>query len=199
VLAVGVEPSPGRHLDVVVCHLKSKLLSFPGKRFQPRDKGERARFGAYAMYRRSAEAVTVRGLADRLLDGKGETREVIVLGDLNDEPEAATTQIMLGPPGSEIGTRGEWHPDRGDAWRLWNLAPLLPDDERFSRVYHGRAELIDHILGQPCGPRPVEAVRAIVDHGLPSIGDQPGARRDAADSDYAPLIATHPVGLTLSD
>ena len=29
---------------------------------------------------------------------------VVVLGDLNDEVEAATTQIVNGPPGSEIGT-----------------------------------------------------------------------------------------------
>ncbi|GII58011.1 nuclease [Planotetraspora thailandica] len=190
VLAVRVEPGPGRHLAVVVCHLKSKLLSFPGKRFQPRDEGERARFGAYALYRRSAEAVTVRGLADRLLDGAGETREVVVLGDLNDEPEAATTQIMLGPPGSEIGTRGERRPDRGDAWRLWNLAPLLPDGERYSRVYHDRVELIDHILVSRAVLGRVEAVHALVGHGLPSVGDQPGARRDAADSDHAPLVAT---------
>lgn len=31
---------------------------------------------------------------------------LIVLGDLNDEAEAATAQILLGPPGSEIGTGG---------------------------------------------------------------------------------------------
>ena len=31
---------------------------------------------------------------------------VIVLGDLNDEVEAATTQILNGPTGSEIGTGG---------------------------------------------------------------------------------------------
>ena len=30
---------------------------------------------------------------------------MIVLGDLNDEVEAATTQILNGPPGSEIGRR----------------------------------------------------------------------------------------------
>lgn len=31
-------------------------------------------------------------------------RAVMVLGDLNDEPQAATTQILLGPPRSKIGT-----------------------------------------------------------------------------------------------
>jgi endonuclease/exonuclease/phosphatase family metal-dependent hydrolase len=102
----------GQQLDIVTCHLKSKLLSFPGGRFQPHDEGERARFAAYALDRRAAEAVTVRAYADRLLDGHRDERAVIVLGDLNDEPLAATTQILLRPPGSEIGTAGFTSPTR---------------------------------------------------------------------------------------
>lgn len=39
-------------------------------------------------------------------------------GDLNDEPDAATTQLLQGPPGSEIGTVGFDHPDGGDVQRL---------------------------------------------------------------------------------
>ncbi len=46
----------------------------------------------------------------------------MVLGDLNNEPAAATTQVLHGPPGSEIGTGGFDQPDQGDAARLWNLA-----------------------------------------------------------------------------
>ena len=38
----------------------------------------------------------MRAYADGLLDGEGRERAVIVLGDLNDEPSAATTQILLG-------------------------------------------------------------------------------------------------------
>ncbi|ETK37334.1 endonuclease/exonuclease/phosphatase family protein [Microbispora sp. ATCC PTA-5024] len=190
VLAVRVEPVPGTTLDLVVCHLKSKLLSFPGGRFQPHDEGERARFGAYALYRRAAEAVTVRALADRLLDGHGRDRNVVVVGDFNDEPEAATSQILLGPPGSAIGTAGERVPDKGDAWRLWNLAPLIPEAERYSRVFHDGRELIDHILVSRALLGRVASVRSFTGHGLPSVGDQPSARRDAADSDHAPVVAT---------
>ena len=66
--------APGRELVLIACHLKSKLLSFPatgGKsRFAPKDEGERARYAAYALNRRTAEAVTVRALADELLDGR---------------------------------------------------------------------------------------------------------------------------------
>jgi hypothetical protein len=39
----------GHTVDVVNCHLKSKLLSFPGGRFNPKDEGERVRFAVYAL------------------------------------------------------------------------------------------------------------------------------------------------------
>ncbi|WP_214102723.1 endonuclease/exonuclease/phosphatase family protein [Acrocarpospora catenulata] len=180
----------GDDLTLVAAHLKSKLLSFPGGRFQPRDEGERARAGAYALYRRTAEAVTLRGLADELLLGEGETRKLIVLGDLNDGVEAATTQILVGPPGSEIGTSGERIRDRGDRWRLWNLAPRIPEAERYSRVYHGRPELIDHILVSRALLERIQTVHSVLDHGLPSVGDLPGVRRDTPDSDHAPITVT---------
>ncbi|MFI1396101.1 endonuclease/exonuclease/phosphatase family protein [Streptomyces sp. NPDC020681] len=191
-LAVRIEPGGGRPLDVAVCHLKSKLLSFPDGRFQPRDEGERARYGAYALFRRAAEAATLRALADELLEGQGRQRAVAVLGDLNDEPSAATTQILHGPPGSEIGTSGFAHPDKGDTVRLWNVAPLIPEDRRFSRVHAGRGELIDHILiSHQLLDRVESAGTGLVDADepptLPSVDEIPAERRDAAGSDHAPV------------
>ncbi len=72
----------------------------------------------------------------------------MVLGDLNDEVEAATTQILNGPTGSEIGTA--LRPAlKGDRQWLWNLAPRIPEAQRFSRIYRGRKELIDsHVLAK---------------------------------------------------
>jgi endonuclease/exonuclease/phosphatase family metal-dependent hydrolase len=170
-------------VDLVTCHLKSKLLSFPGGRFNPRDEGERARYGAYALYRRAAEAVTVRARADALLtDG-----DVIVLGDLNDEVQAATTQILLGPPGSEIGTPGFDAPDKGDPLRLWNLAPLIPAERRFTRIYRGRRELIDHVLMSKTLVDRVTRVDTTTAR-LPSIDDDPSTRRDAPGSDHSPVV-----------
>jgi hypothetical protein len=55
----------------VSCHLKSKLLSYPGNRFNPRDEGERARYAGYALALRAAEAITLRDYATGLLDGQG--------------------------------------------------------------------------------------------------------------------------------
>jgi endonuclease/exonuclease/phosphatase family metal-dependent hydrolase len=175
----------GGAADLVTCHLKSKLLSFPGDRFTPRDEGERARYGAYALYQRAAEAVTVRAVADRLL---GDAQRVVVLGDLNDEPQAGTTQILLGPPGSEIGTEGFDRPDQGDPWRLWNLAPLIPEERRFTRIFRGRRELIDHLLASHALVRRVVRADTIAQEP-PSITEFPGLRRDAPGSDHRPLFA----------
>ncbi|SMQ15566.1 Endonuclease/Exonuclease/phosphatase family protein [Streptomyces sp. Ag82_O1-12] len=190
VLAVEVAGGDGP-LRVAVCHLKSKLLSYPGGRFQPRDEGERARYGAYALYRRAAEATALRALADELLAGDGRARDVAVLGDLNDEVQAATTQILLGPPGSEIGTTGYDRPDRGDATRLWDVAPLIPPGQRWSRVNSGRRELIDHVLlSHRLVHRATQAGTGLPGEGppgLPSVGPDPSERRGEPGSDHAPV------------
>jgi len=190
-LVATITTPAGQAITLVTCHLKSKLLTFPGGAFSTRDEALRARYGAYALYRRAAEAVTVRDTATTLLAGKGQQRAVVVLGDLNDEPQAATTQILSGPPGSEIGTGGYDTPDQGDGNRLWNLAARIPADQRYSRMYRGNKELIDHLLVShlvthhigdgdvTAGPAPA-----------PSINDNPNARRDAPASDHRPLVAT---------
>jgi endonuclease/exonuclease/phosphatase family metal-dependent hydrolase len=177
----------GRDIDLVNCHLKSKLLSFPGG-FSPSDEGQRARYGAYALYRRAAEATTVRAYANDLLDDQGQERAVIVLGDLNDVPAAATTQILLGPPGSEIDTAGFERPDQGDGSRLWNLAPLIPQERRYSRRFRGRGELIDHILVSHALVQRVEDVDTAAGEP-PSITENPAQRRDEPASDHLPVVA----------
>ncbi|WP_316753521.1 endonuclease/exonuclease/phosphatase family protein [Streptomyces herbicida] len=189
-LAVATETEAGP-LTVAVSHLKSKLLSYPRGRFVPEDEGERARYGAYALYRRAAEAAALRALADELLAGEGRTRDVAVLGDLNDEVQAATTQILLGPPGSEFRTPGFDRPDNGDAVRLWDVAPLIPADRRYSRINADRRELIDHILvSHHLAHRITEAGTGLPGADalqLPSVGPDPARRRDEPGSDHAPV------------
>lgn len=176
-------------IDVVSAHLKSKLLTFPGGRFSPRNEGERARYAVYALHRRAGEAAAVRAAVDSLLQGDGTRRAVVVAGDLNDEPQAATTQILLGPGGSEIGTPGYDRPDKGDASRLWNLAPLIPEEQRYSRVYRGRRELIDHLM---VSHALLEAIAEVTTGtgATPSVTDNPKERRDAPHSDHRPVVTT---------
>lgn len=80
----------GWTIEVISVHLKSKLLSFPGGRFGPRDEDERTRYGVYALHRRAAEAAGIRSYVTRLLT-LHPGAAVVVAGDLNDEPDAATT------------------------------------------------------------------------------------------------------------
>ena len=182
--------SGARDVHVLAVHLKSKLLSFPGGRFSTRDETERARYAVYALHRRAAEAAGVRAyVSDLLAVPKGQSvPAVVVAGDLNDNPEAATTQILSGPPGSEIGTAGFNQPDVGDEQRLWNLAGLIPAAYRYSRNYRGKGELIDHILVSAALVHDVGTVDA-GPIAAPSITDNPNARRDQPGSDHRPIYA----------
>ena len=116
---------------------------------------------------------------------------VILTGDMNDELEAATTQILNGPTGSEIGTAGFAQPDAGDGDRMWNLAPLIPAERRFSRVYRGRPELIDHVfVSHLLAGRTSAVTTATAEGALPSIEDNPNARRGKPGSDHSAVVAT---------
>jgi endonuclease/exonuclease/phosphatase family metal-dependent hydrolase len=189
--AITVQSAAGNPIQLLTTHLKSKLLTFPGGRFQPHDEAERARFAAYALNRRAAEAATLRVWVTGALSQVGHP-PLILTGDLNDTTQAATTQLLLGPPGSEIGTQGFNQPDTGDAQRLWNLAPRMPPGKDYSRINQGRKELIDHILVSAALVKPLDSisVEAVIEQPLPSIGQDPKARRNAPSSDHAPVVAT---------
>ena len=178
-------------VDVVTAHLKSKLLSYPGGRFSPRDEGERARAGAYALFRRAAEAAALRVAVDDVLRGRGREQALVLCGDMNDTVEAATTQVLQGPGGSELGTAGALIPDQGDAHRLWNVAPLIDDRRRFSRVYRGRGELIDHVLVSRALLEQVRLADSAVDatgEPLDSVTEDPRQRVRTPGSDHAPVL-----------
>jgi endonuclease/exonuclease/phosphatase family metal-dependent hydrolase len=191
-VAIAVQADSGDPVRLVTTHLKSKLLTFPGGRFNPQDEDERARFAAYALYRRAAEAATLRVWATAALADDGENRPLVLTGDLNDTVQAATTQLLLGPPGSEIHTRGFDQPDQGDRQRLWNLAPLMPEGKDYSRINQGRKELIDHIFVSAALVKPLDSisVEAVIVEPLPSITTDPNARKEQPSSDHAPVVAT---------
>lgn len=104
-------------VTVITAHFKSKLISYPrlkgvvtGSTFNPNDENERYRYAAYALYRRTGEALTIRDRLNAILSsgasqpdpdaGLGREKAVVFCGDLNDQPDAATTQIIQGPMGS---------------------------------------------------------------------------------------------------
>jgi endonuclease/exonuclease/phosphatase family metal-dependent hydrolase len=108
--AVTYTRADGLVVHAVTAHLKSKLLSFPGHdphhpQFDTRNEAVRARFGLYALNQRAAEAVTVRTWATDQLQDQGQQRHVLVCGDLNDTPQAATTPAPTGPSRFSTGHR----------------------------------------------------------------------------------------------
>ena len=199
-------------VTVMVAHLKSKLISYErqagvvsGSMFAPNDEGERLRYAGYALYRRTAEAMSCRAALDAVLAavgdepgtgaGSGQANPVIFCGDLNDEPLAATTQIIQGPSGSEIDFRpgsGFRTGDNGDGYRMWNLYRLLPPDgPNYSRIYKGRGELIDHMFASHrlVNPDNIPAVAIVAATPLPSMTDDP-TPQTSAPSDHAAVVAT---------
>jgi endonuclease/exonuclease/phosphatase family metal-dependent hydrolase len=66
----------GVAVTVITAHFKSKLISYArrradvtGSQFSPRDEDERYRYAAYALYRRTGEAMTIRDRINALLSG----------------------------------------------------------------------------------------------------------------------------------
>jgi hypothetical protein len=127
--------------------------------------------------------------------GTGQANPVIFCGDLNDEPMAATTQIIQGPGGSEIDFRpgsGFRTGDRGDGYRMWNLYRLLPPEgPNYSRIYRGRGELIDHVFASHrlVNSDNIPAVQIVAASPLPSMTDDP-TPPTSAPSDHAAVVAT---------
>jgi endonuclease/exonuclease/phosphatase family metal-dependent hydrolase len=188
----------GGEIDIVTTHLKSKLLTFGGN-FSTTNETLRAHTAYFALERRAAEATSLRGQVTSLLSAG---REVIVLGDLNDGPEAATTQILYGPPGSQprgpddaTHTSGAFQrTDTEDGQRLFNVTKLVPADLRWSRRHNGQNELLDHILtSQGLMPR-VNGLRrvptmSILNEDTPNmIGPHP--LTGGVVPDHAPVTAT---------
>lgn len=210
-LRIDVEPTPGVRIRLLAVHLKSKLVTYPSpgeeNRFSPTDENERSRGEGLALLRRTAEAVAVRVYLNALMKADAGAH-TLVLGDFNDEPRAATSQIIAGPEDADVTSD-----DKIDPMRLYNLVDsiprrgdesndkrFLPEQERFSRMYQGRRQLIDHILaskgllGQIQEIRQdrwqVQEVRILVDsiQGQ-SVADNPLARVDKPRPDHAPVYA----------
>lgn len=193
-LAVTATTAAGTPLRALTAHLKSKLLSFPGGRFSTRDEGERARVAVYALDRRAAEAATLREWATTALETGDAGGRVVVCGDLNDTSEAATTQLIYGPPGSQLGTGGFDHPDQGDTQRLWDTGYAMSPPDNWSRENEGRKELIDHVLVSYALVGSLQSART-VPLEVPSIGVRPrtAPRVTPAPSDHRPVVATFDV------
>jgi endonuclease/exonuclease/phosphatase family metal-dependent hydrolase len=190
-LAITCTTHDGIEVRAATAHLKSKLLSFPGGRFHTTDEGERARYGVYTLNRRAAEAAALREWATATLAAAWADRPVIVCGDLNDTPDAATTQLLYGAPGSQFGTGGYGPPDRGDPQRLWGAGYWMTPPDNRSRINQGRPELIDNILVSHAMTEQLREARTVA-LDVPSVGARPRTAPPATGeppSDHRPVLA----------
>lgn len=212
-LKVEVEPDPGVRIAIITAHLKSKLITYPTDknypRYDPVDEGERTRGEGLALFRRTAEAVTLRTYLNTDIKANP-GRHTIVLGDFNDEPDSASTLLLRGPEDLDVTRRDEL-----DQIRLYNLVDTIPMGSHghkllskdflaagthFSRVYNNRQERIDHILvsrsmlGESQDIKfdvwKVKQVQIFVDSILgEQIDDNPVSRVDKSHPDHAPVYA----------
>lgn len=142
----------GKKLLVVGCHFRSKL-------------GDDGLFGAMQPPRtptedqRHAQARLVARFVDRWRSADPEAR-VVVAGDLNDYDFSTTLDVL-----------------REAA--LTDLAELLPPEDRYTYVYQGNAQLLDHVL---VSPSLVAGARADIVH---VFADLPASTRA---SDHDPLV-----------
>ena len=188
----------GREIDLITAHLKSKLLTFRGN-FSTSDEILRARTAYFALQRRAAEVAILREHAKVILESG---RDLVVLGDLNDGPEAATTQILYGPPGSQPrGPDDATHAfgafqrsDADDEQRLFNVTKFVPEEIRWSRKHNSQNELLDHILASKGlmprgnGLRQVPTMCILNEDAPNLIGSNPTV--GGVIPDHAPVTAT---------
>lgn len=72
---------------------------------------------------------------------------------------------------------------------MWNLESLIPEEERFTRIYRGQRELIDHLLVSHALTDSIESVTT-GGADISSVTDSPGRRNVAEASDHRPVVAT---------
>lgn len=147
VIHAKVELKPGVIASVFVAHLKSKRPQFlPSEEAAPQDPLVRAMGNTRALILRAAEAVALRKL---LLDVmQGTTTPVFLLGDLNDDVSAVSTQIIAG--------EAPYFRQQPEAMRptldrlLYSVHDLEESesyrDVSYSHIFDGRYQVLDHIF-----------------------------------------------------
>lgn len=145
VLRVQVRLPTGVVATVFVAHLKSKLGQFMAGE-DTHDPLAIALASTRSLVIRAAEAVALRAL---VLDAvKGTDAPVIVLGDLNDELSAVSTQTIAGPTPWRFAKKEQKAPVLDtllySVHDLQNRQTLRDVD--YTHVFDGRYQLLDHVF-----------------------------------------------------
>ncbi len=181
---------PGFAVTLIVVHWKSKIPSYtPARRDGDGDRwdtlGDAGEGRLVTEVKRLAQAVQIRRVVDHLLREDPDAR-IAVLGDFNDTLESEGLRIVVGDARSCESP---------------GLAPmeLLPCELavspglRYTQIYRGRREMLDHILiSRGLVPHFVGA--RVFNEGLRPVSDSLEPDPYDPGSDHAPLLAVFRVG-----
>lgn len=170
VLKARVQLFPSMEVTVFVVHLKSKRPSYiEGE--SPKNPVHRALGSARSLIRRAAEAAALRALV--LDEIRGQSRPVIVIGDLNDTERSVTTQMISGDPPFYRVPRAQ----KEEIWDtlLYSAQEIQlrqsTRDLYFTHIFNGFYESLDHILvseefysRNPDRVAELDFVRVLTDH-----------------------------------
>ncbi|MFN8492012.1 MAG: endonuclease/exonuclease/phosphatase family protein [Caldilineaceae bacterium] len=179
-------------LHVISCHLKSKLpYEIPGqtepapgqKQFKRwKSAGAWAEGAFISSMLRMGQAAVLRNAVDAWFDQEGENALIAVCGDFNSTVEDVPVEAI----------RGQVENLENTALAYRSLTPCeqtIPEPARYSLLYHGKGEMIDHIL---ISRQLLAYYRAVEIHNE-VLHDKSSAFvtiRDFPESDHAPVVAT---------
>lgn len=171
------------HVIVVGNHLKSK--GGPQFGVDPLEAGDDPLYGAFQpptrwteIQLRHRQADYVRDLVDLLL-AENPGASILVGGDMNDFP--------FGEPGEGQHTLARMMDSPTDP--LTNVIPLIPEDHRYTFIFEGNSQVLDHMLLNE------EMAGLLRDQGIAHINtDYPSAfgsnaSTSARSSDHDPLVS----------
>lgn len=176
IIEAGFDTELGR-VHVFCIHLKSNLphpQSKPdGTPIAATTGRSRAESSVRSLVLRVAEALYVRGLVDTAcLD----TPNVVVAGDCNDLPDSLPLRVMQGEPND---------PSHQD---LRSVRSALPEHKRYTALFRGRTQTLDHILVSPAMSARLASADADLE-GLRDHGPWDPNAPPTTDSDHALVLA----------
>ena len=138
--------------------------------------------GEFYEPRRRAQGAFIGGLVDALR-GAEPTLPVIVAGDLNATYDDGAYHLLE----RRGGGTGEQ--------RLWDTVRALPDADRYTYVYRGQTNLLDHLLVTPDLRDAVESVRILhMNSAKDAAAKRFNSRTTHGTSDHDPILARIRIG-----
>ena len=175
----------GTPLHLMNVHMKSKIAtSIPGQKvdnYTWKSVAAWAEGSFISSMKRMGQALQVRLQIDSIFDAEGLNSLIAVCGDFNAESDEVPVQTICGPveqTGNPAHSRRVMIPCENN----------IPESSRYSLLYLGKGEMIDHII----------ASRALIRYFSHAeihneiLPDESGAFRIDAkfpESDHAPVIA----------